>query len=114
MSHHPPSTAHHAEGQNWSMFQEISIVSRFRGKYLSVTPQGHTHVIIKSPSLTFHYTYKKVTTTVHNIIVGKLWIDNHGEMHIENHDTGDKCVIKFHSYSYFSTEKPRKVNFFLY
>lgn len=22
-----------------------------------------------------HYTWKKVTTTVHNIIVGKLWID---------------------------------------
>ncbi len=22
-----------------------------------------------------HYSWKKVTTTVHNIIVGKLWID---------------------------------------
>lgn len=25
-----------------------------------------------------HYTWKKVTTTVHNIIVGKLWIDQVG------------------------------------
>lgn len=92
------------------MFQEISIVSRFRGKYLSVTPQGHTHVIIKRKGENEnHYTFKKITTTVHNIIVGKLWIDNHGEMIIQNHTTGDKCIIKFHSYSYFSSEKPRKV-----
>lgn len=97
------------------MFQEISIVSRFRGKYLSVTPQGHTHVIIKNRDGgdQNHYTYKKVTTTVHNIIVGKLWIDNHGEMLIENHSTGDTCIIKFHAYSYFYSEKSRKVYIFL-
>lgn len=56
-----------------------------------------------------HYTWRKVTTTVHNIIVGKLWVDNHGEMDIVNHKTGDKCHIKFSAYSYFSKDVPRKV-----
>jgi len=46
---------------------------------------------------------------VHNIIVGKLWIDNHGEMTIENHKTGDKCHLKYIPYSYFSRDTPRKV-----
>ncbi len=57
-----------------------------------------------------HYTWRKVTTTVHNIIVGKLWVDNHGEMDITNHRNGDKCHLKYAAYSYFSREIPRKVS----
>uniref|UniRef100_A0AC34QJU0 Oxysterol-binding protein n=1 Tax=Panagrolaimus sp. JU765 TaxID=591449 RepID=A0AC34QJU0_9BILA len=107
VSHHPPASAHHAEGHGWTMYQDFCLTSRFRGKYLSVTPTGLTHVGFKNQKNL--YSYKKITTTVHNIIVGKLWIDNHGEMIIENHGTGDKCVLKFSAYSYFSSEKPRKV-----
>lgn len=107
VSHHPPATAHHAEGRGWFMYQDFCMTSRFRGKYLSVTPTGLTHVGFKDQKNI--YSFKKITTTVHNIIVGKLWIDNHGEMVIENHHTGDKCVLKFNAYSYFSSDKPRKV-----
>uniref|UniRef100_A0A0R3RJ87 Oxysterol-binding protein n=1 Tax=Elaeophora elaphi TaxID=1147741 RepID=A0A0R3RJ87_9BILA len=107
VSHHPPITAHHADGHKWTLHQDFSMTSRFRGKYLSVTPTGYTYVkFLESGN---EYSYRKVTTTVHNIIVGKLWIDNHGEMLIENHKTGDKCVLKFHPYSYFSREPPRKI-----
>ena len=56
-----------------------------------------------------HYTWRKVSTTVHNIIVGKLWVDNHGEMDIKNHTNGDVCHLKYSAYSYFSKETPRKV-----
>jgi len=55
------------------------------------------------------YTWRKVVSTVHNIIVGKLWIDNHGEMEIVNHTTGDKCHLNYRPYSYFSREPQRKV-----
>lgn len=107
VSHHPPAVAHHAEGNGWVMYQDFSMTSRFRGKYLSVIPVGSTHVYF--PGSKNHYSYKKVTTTVHNIIVGKLWIDNHGDMEIINHGTGDKCVVKFFPYSYFSREQPRRI-----
>ena len=43
-----------------------------------------------------------VKTVVHNIVVGKLWIDQHGEMEVINHYTGDKCHMKFEPYSYFA------------
>ena len=46
---------------------------------------------------------------MHNIIVGKLWVDQSGEMDITNHVTGDKCHLKFIPYSYFSRETQRKV-----
>ena len=75
-----------------------------------VTPLGTAHC--KFTNSGNHYTWKKVTTTVHNIIVGKLWIDQSGEMDITNHTTGDKCHLKYHAYSYFSKEKPRRVGHF--
>jgi len=56
-----------------------------------------------------HYTWRKVTTTIHNIIVGRLWVDNHGEMDITNHRTGDVCHLKYAAYSYFSRDMPHKV-----
>lgn len=39
---------------------------------LYVSP-GSIHCIFEKSNN--HYSWKKVTTTVHNIIVGKLWID---------------------------------------
>lgn len=72
---------------------------------------------------------------MHNIIVGKLWIDQvragcpwegniwpgdwtltttffhqSGDIEIVNHKTNDRCQLKFVPYSYFSKEAPRKVN----
>jgi hypothetical protein len=35
---------------------------------------GHSHLLFKNTGN--HFTWRKVTTLVNNIIVGKLWIDN--------------------------------------
>ncbi len=35
---------------------------------------GYSHLIFKNTGN--HFTWRKVTTLVNNIIVGKLWIDN--------------------------------------
>uniref|UniRef100_A0A8C0IK95 Oxysterol-binding protein n=1 Tax=Chelonoidis abingdonii TaxID=106734 RepID=A0A8C0IK95_CHEAB len=108
VSHHPPAAAHHAHSRHgWTLRQEIKITSKFRGKYISIMPLGTIHCIFHSSGN--HYTWKKVTTTVHNIIVGKLWIDQSGEIEIINHKTGDKCNLKFVPYSYFSRDVARKV-----
>lgn len=68
---------------------------------------GIAHLVF--PKSGNRYTWRKVTTTVHNIIVGKLWVDNHGEMDITNHHNGDNCHLKYSAYSYFARETPRKV-----
>ncbi|XP_062373819.1 oxysterol-binding protein 1 isoform X3 [Sardina pilchardus] len=108
VSHHPPAAAHHAiSDRGWTLRQEITLASKFRGKYLSIMPLGSIHCIFEKSEN--HYTWKKVTTTVHNIIVGKLWIDQSGEIDIVNHKTGDRCHLKFAPYSYFSRDVARKV-----
>ncbi|XP_061535471.1 LOW QUALITY PROTEIN: oxysterol-binding protein 1-like [Phycodurus eques] len=108
VSHHPPAAAHHAISEKgWTLRQEITLASKFRGKYLSIIPLGSIQCIFDKSCN--HYSWKKVTTTVHNIIVGKLWIDQSGEIDVVNHKTGDRCHLKFTPYSYFSRDVPRKV-----
>uniref|UniRef100_A0A3B4BW43 Oxysterol-binding protein n=1 Tax=Pygocentrus nattereri TaxID=42514 RepID=A0A3B4BW43_PYGNA len=108
VSHHPPAAAHHVMSQRgWTLWQEITIDSKFRGKYISIMPLGHIHLLFHSSGN--HYVWSKVTSTVHNIIVGKLWIDHSGDIEIVNRRTKDTCHLKFSPYSYFSRDVPRKV-----
>ncbi|KAM3868228.1 oxysterol-binding protein 2 [Diretmus argenteus] len=108
VSHHPPAAAHHVISQRgWTLWQEITIASKFRGKYLSIMPLGAIHLQFHSSGN--YYVWRKVTSTVHNIIVGKLWIDQSGDIEIVNHRSKETCQLKFSPYSYFSREVPRKV-----
>ncbi|XP_060105816.1 oxysterol-binding protein 2 isoform X1 [Heteronotia binoei] len=108
VSHHPPAAAHHVYSRRgWTLWQEITIASKFRGKYLSIMPLGAIHLEFHSSGN--HYIWRKVTSTVHNIIVGKLWIDQSGDIEIINYKSKDKCHLKFSPYSYFSRDVPRKV-----
>ncbi|XP_057687266.1 oxysterol-binding protein 2 isoform X2 [Corythoichthys intestinalis] len=108
VSHHPPAAAHHVISQRgWTLWQEITIGSKFRGKYLSIMPLGAIHLLFHSSGN--HYVWRKVTSTVHNIIVGKLWIDQSGDIEIVNHRTKETCQLKFSPYSYFSRDVARKV-----
>ncbi|XP_012927120.1 oxysterol-binding protein 2 isoform X2 [Heterocephalus glaber] len=108
VSHHPPSAAHYACSKHgWSLWQEITIASKFRGKYISIMPLGAIHLEFQASGN--HYVWRKSTSTVHNIIVGKLWIDQSGDIEIVNHKTNDRCQLKFVPYSYFSKEAARKV-----
>ena len=76
--HHPPTSALHVEHKDWTFWQEFSCTSKFRGKYLQIIPLGVAH--LKFTRSGNHYTWRKVNTTVQNIIVGKLWIDNVSQM----------------------------------
>nr|XP_050848076.1 oxysterol-binding protein 1 isoform X1 [Vespula vulgaris]XP_050848077.1 oxysterol-binding protein 1 isoform X1 [Vespula vulgaris] len=107
VSHHPPMLAQHCQGRKWSCWQEFTMASKFRGKYLQVIPLGTAHLEFNTEHQ--HYTWRKVTTTVHNIIVGKLWVDQSGDMDIVNHKDGIKCHLKYIPYSYFSRDNQRKV-----
>lgn len=109
VSHHPPMAAQFCEGRGWKSWQEFTMTSKFRGKYIQVVPLGNAHVEFTATGN--RYSWRKVTTTVHNIIVGRLWVDNHGDMEIigENSATGYKCHLKYLPYSYFTRDSQRRV-----
>lgn len=109
VSHHPPMAAIHCDGRGWACWQEFTMTTKFRGKYLQVVPLGNAYVEFHKSGN--RYGWRKVNTTVHNIIVGKLWVDHHGDMEIvgQNAAKGYKCHLKYIPYSYFSKDSQRKV-----
>ncbi|VDK39067.1 unnamed protein product [Taenia asiatica] len=107
ISHHPPVAAFHCESDLWYTWFDFSISTKFRGRYLQIKVNGVCHLVFRKTG--YHYTWTKIPLTVHNIIVGKLWIENSGEIDITNHKTGDKCHLTFKPYSYFSSDIPRRV-----
>ncbi|EDQ92562.1 uncharacterized protein MONBRDRAFT_17243 [Monosiga brevicollis MX1] len=108
VSHHPPICALHATSERgWTFWQDFSMNSKFRGKYLEVVPTGISHIIFHDND--DHFTWTKVSTTIHNIIVGKLWLENAGKMLVTNHTTGVVCELDYKPYSFFSSAEPRTV-----
>jgi hypothetical protein len=113
VGHHPPQTALFAEHKEWAFWQDYVMGSKFRGQYLQILPQGVAHLLFRKSG--HHYVYKRsVISTVHNIIVGKLYVDHSGEMDIVNQTTKELCRLKYHAYSYFSREEPRRVTGIVY
>lgn len=96
VSHHPPISACHCESANYRLWAEVNVKSTTWGKSIELTPEGYSHVVLKlADGQEEHYSWKKVKTSVNNIVVGKLWIDHHGEMKIACHETGVSCSLDF-------------------
>ncbi|GFR22039.1 oxysterol-binding protein 2 [Trichonephila clavata] len=58
VSHHPPMLAQHCEGRGWVCWQEFTMSSKFRGKYLQIIPLGIAHLLF--PASGNHYTWRKI------------------------------------------------------
>ncbi|CAK6448052.1 unnamed protein product [Pipistrellus nathusii] len=104
VSHHPPISAFHAEGLNNDFVFHGSIYPKlkFWGKSVEAEPKGT--ITLELLQHNEAYTWTNPTCCVHNIIVGKLWIEQYGTMEITNHRTGDKCVLNFKPCGLFGKE----------
>ncbi|XP_063779678.1 oxysterol-binding protein-related protein 1 isoform X1 [Pseudophryne corroboree] len=104
VSHHPPISAFHAEGlsKDFAFHGSIYPKLKFWGKSVEAEPKG----IITLELLKHNesYTWTNPTCCVHNIIVGKLWIEQYGNMEITNHKTADKCILNFKPCGLFGKE----------
>uniref|UniRef100_A0AAR2JJ44 Oxysterol-binding protein n=1 Tax=Pygocentrus nattereri TaxID=42514 RepID=A0AAR2JJ44_PYGNA len=107
VSHHPPVSAFHAEGlsQDFLFHGSIYPKLKFWGKSVEAEPKGTiTLELLKHKEA---YTWSNPFCCVHNVIVGKLWIEQYGTVEIVNHSTGDKCVLNFKPCGMFGKELHR-------
>uniref|UniRef100_A0A8C6CUK7 Oxysterol-binding protein n=1 Tax=Moschus moschiferus TaxID=68415 RepID=A0A8C6CUK7_MOSMO len=104
VSHHPPISAFHAEGLNNDFIFHGSIYPKlkFWGKSIEAKPKGTMTLELLEHNEA--YTWMNPTCCVHNIIVGKLWIEQYGKAEMTNHKTGDKCVLNFKPCGLFGKE----------
>lgn len=104
VSHHPPISAFHAESlkQEFKFHGSIYPKLKFWGKSVEAEPKGTmTLELLKHKEV---YTWTNPMCCVHNIILGKLWIEQYGTVEIVNHSTGDKCVLNFKPCGMFGKE----------
>uniref|UniRef100_A0A8C6TCR4 Oxysterol-binding protein n=1 Tax=Neogobius melanostomus TaxID=47308 RepID=A0A8C6TCR4_9GOBI len=92
VSHHPPISAFHAESLSGDFVFHGSIYPKL--KFWGKSLLRHNEV----------YTWSNPYCCVHNIILGKLWIEQYGTVEIVNHSTGDKCVLNFKPCGMFGKE----------
>uniref|UniRef100_A0A1I8HVB7 Oxysterol-binding protein n=1 Tax=Macrostomum lignano TaxID=282301 RepID=A0A1I8HVB7_9PLAT len=107
VSHHPPTSAYHAEAADgsWLFHGSVSPKLSFWGKTVDVAPKGV--VTVELPKRDEVYTYQNVPCKVHNILFGKLWVEHCGDVTITNHRTGHRCELRWHQSSWFSSDYHR-------
>ncbi|CAI0403964.1 unnamed protein product [Linum tenue] len=91
VSHHPMVVACHCEGRGWKMWGDSNLKSKFWGRSIQIDPVGVLTLEFDDGEV---YRWSKVTTSIYNLILGKIYCDHHGTMKIEGSGKYS-CKLKF-------------------
>ncbi|MBN3302649.1 OSBL2 protein, partial [Amia calva] len=107
VSHHPPISAFYSESLNDDFVFHGSIYPKlkFWGKSVEAEPKGTITLELKKHNEA--YTWTNPFCCVHNVILGKLWIEQYGTVEIVNHSTEEKCILNFKPCGMFGKELHR-------
>jgi len=104
VSHKPPISVCHMENENFASWQQGIFNVRFMGNSLDLDSTG-SKGFISLPKTADLFAWTTPRTTVHNCLVGKVWLDHWGLMPIKNSSTGDKCEIKWKRCGWFGANR---------
>ncbi|RDX93274.1 Oxysterol-binding protein-related protein 1C, partial [Mucuna pruriens] len=91
VSHHPMIVACHCEGTGWKFCGDSNLKSKFWGRSIQLDPVGILTLEFDDGEV---FQWSKVTTSIYNLILGKLYCDHYGTMRIQgNRDYS--CKLKF-------------------
>ncbi|KAL6007891.1 Oxysterol-binding protein-related protein 2A [Asimina triloba] len=108
VSHHPMLIACHCEGNGWKFWGDSNIRSKFWGRSIQLDPVGVLTLEFDDGEI---FQWSKVTTTIYNLIFGKVYCDHHGTMNITgNHQ--HSCRLKFKEQSILD-RNPHQVSGFV-
>ncbi|KEH28023.1 OSBP(oxysterol-binding protein)-related protein 1C [Medicago truncatula] len=91
VSHHPMIVACHCEGTGWKFWADSNLKSKFWGRSIQLDPVGILTLEFDDGEI---FQWSKVTTSIYNIILGKLYLDHYGTMRIQGNQEYS-CKLKF-------------------
>ncbi|KAL8167024.1 hypothetical protein V2J09_008523 [Rumex salicifolius] len=104
VSHHPMIIACHCEGSGWRLWGDSNLKSKFWGRSIQLNPEGVLTLEFDDGEV---FQWSKVTTSIYNLILGKLYCEHYGTMCIQgNRDYS--CTLKFKEQSIID-RTPRQV-----
>ncbi|KAL3499542.1 hypothetical protein ACH5RR_038635 [Cinchona calisaya] len=108
VSHHPTLVACHCEGRGWKFWGDSNLKSKFWGRSIQLDPVGTLSVEFDDGEI---FQWSKVTTSIYNLILGKIYCDHHGTMHIRG-NRQYSCKLKFKEQSILE-RNPHQVHGFV-
>ncbi|KAF2578156.1 hypothetical protein F2Q68_00002204 [Brassica cretica] len=91
VSHHPMVVACHCDGTGWKFWADSNLKSKFWGRSIQLDPVGVLTLKFDDGEI---LQWSKVTTSIYNLILGKLYCDHYGTMRIEG-NAEYSCKLKF-------------------
>ncbi|EPS64858.1 hypothetical protein M569_09919, partial [Genlisea aurea] len=91
VSHHPMILACHCEGTGWKLYGDSNLKSKFWGRSIQLDPVGVLTLEFDDGEV---FQWSKVTTSIYNLILGKLYCDHYGTMNIRGNGNFS-CKLKF-------------------
>ncbi|WOL01133.1 oxysterol-binding protein-related protein 1C isoform X1 [Canna indica] len=91
VSHHPMIVACHCEGKGWKFWADSNLKSKFWGRSIQLDPVGVLTLEFDDGEV---FQWSKVTTSIYNLILGKLYCDHYGTMRIQG-NCEYSCILKF-------------------
>ncbi|XP_012087153.1 oxysterol-binding protein-related protein 2A isoform X3 [Jatropha curcas] len=108
VSHHPTLIACHCEGRGWKFWGDSNLRTKFWGRSIQLDPVGVLTLEFDDGEI---FQWSKVTTAIYNLILGKVYCDHHGTMHIQG-NRQYSCKLKFKEQSILD-RNPHQVNGFV-
>ncbi|KAB2632513.1 oxysterol-binding protein-related protein 2A-like [Pyrus ussuriensis x Pyrus communis] len=108
VSHHPTLIACHCEGRGWKFWADSNIRTKFWGRSIQLDPVGVLSLQFDDGEI---FQWSKVTTSIYNLILGKVYCDHHGTMHIHG-NRQHSCKLKFKEQSILD-RNPHQVHGFV-
>ncbi|CAH9142945.1 unnamed protein product [Cuscuta epithymum] len=91
VSHHPMILAFHCEGRGWKIWADCNLKSKFWGRSIQIDPVGVITLEFDDGEV---FKWRKVTTSIYNLILGKVYCDHYGTMNIQG-NRNYSCKLKF-------------------
>ncbi|XP_072981711.1 oxysterol-binding protein-related protein 1D [Typha angustifolia] len=108
VSHHPMVVACHCEGKGWNFWGDSNLKGKFWGRSIQLDPIGILTLQFEDGET---FQWSKVTTSIYNIIIGKIYCDHYGTMRIRG--SGQySCKLKFKEQSIID-RNPHEVHGFV-
>ncbi|OVA20535.1 Oxysterol-binding protein [Macleaya cordata] len=91
VSHHPTIVACHCDGRGWKFWADSNLKGKFWGRSIQLDPVGVLTLQFEDGEM---FQWSKVTTSIYNIILGKIYCDHYGTMRVKG--SGNySCKLKF-------------------
>lgn len=96
----------HCEGQGWKFWADSNLKGKFWGRSIQLDPVGALTLQFEDGET---FQWSKVTTSIYNIILGKIYCDHYGTMRIRG-SGAYSCKLKFKEQSIID-RNPHQVSF---